>query len=123
MKHNRGKFWRFVKITIGIALLLFIVTIGFYEMQPKELTQEQTESMTDAELDAIMKEEKFSKETLIRAKTVKLTREREREVNRHNAVIATENTLHGQNLKTIDDALDTVRNEQLQMAGKTDSLN
>lgn len=113
MKHNRQKFIKRIFIAIGLTIILVLA------IQQRLKTQDTsvviTDQTTDSELEAIMNEAKFSQETILRAKTVKLTRERAKEEERHQQAVAEEKARYDAKMGQLEASLETVRKESLSL--------
>ncbi len=105
---KRSKFKKFLKIVFWLAVIILILSQVDFKKETKV-----SEPKTDQELTSIMEEEAFKKETMLRAQTLKMTREKEEEEKRHADAIAAENARYEANSSRIEGELQRIRQEEL----------
>jgi hypothetical protein len=105
---KRSKLKKIIKWMFWLGLIILIVSQVDLKKTPKI-----SEPKTDSELNSIMQEEAFKKETMLRAQTLKMTREKEEEEKRHADAVAAENARYEANSSRIEGELQRIRQEEL----------
>jgi len=124
MTQNRDKQGRFAKYHWGkiifILVVIFLIIGGISQMKKDtgvEEAKQVVEKPTNDELDRIMNEENFKKETLLRARKVASDSKMSQENIKHEDIINAEKTRHESVLAQIEAENEAIRAEELALVG------